>query len=132
MLNLLFKSAAMIMLGIWLKPRWKGILFVFFAIISIWLAQSEYISYLVLIDDFTYAGWSYLAKWLSILITLMVYYFMIEVSIREGAETENPTPSKSESRDEEIMKDQIKENDGFDFLREKKNLKSRSERILDE
>ena len=132
MINFFLKSGFIFFISIWLKPRWKGMLSVFLIIIGISLAQSEYIDYLSLVNDFTYAGWSYLGKWAAILLAVVGYYFFIEVSIKKVAnEKSNPT-SKPRSADKAIAKRSAKRNDGFDFLREKKELKSRSQKILEE
>ena len=135
MLNLLFKSGLIFFISILLKPRLKGICCVFFSILGIWLIQGEYLDYLSLINDFTYAGWTYLAKWSAISFTIVLYYYFVEIPIRNSATGNGKVfiGSKSGGSEEEtkISKSRDEKNDGFDFVREKKELKSRSQRIIE-
>jgi len=135
MLNFFFKSGLIFFISIWLKPRLKGIVCATCVIAGIWLIQGEYLDYLSLINDFTYAGWTYLAKWMAILFTVMLYYYFVEVPIKNAVASNDKgfSASKSGIGEEEttILKSMEKKNDGFYFVREKKELKSRSQRILE-
>ena len=135
MLNLFFKSGLIFFISIWLKSRLKGIVCAICVITIIWLIQGEYLDYLSLIDDFTYAGWTYLAKWLAISFTIVLYYYFVEIPIRNSAAGNGKVfiglKSGGSREETTISKSRDEKNDGFDFVREKKELKSRSQRILE-
>jgi hypothetical protein len=65
----------------------------------------------------------------------MLYYYFVEVPIKNAVASNDKdfSASKSGIGEEEttILKSMKKKNDGFDFVREKKELKSRSQRILE-
>jgi len=136
MLNFFFKSGLIFFISIWLKPRFKGIVCVICVIAGIWLIQSEYLDYLSLINDFTYAGWTYLAKWIASFLIVILYYYFVEVPIKNAAidNDKGSTASRLKIGEEERVIDQsiTEKDDGFNFLRGKKQLKNRSQKILEE
>ncbi|HIF74225.1 MAG TPA: hypothetical protein EYG31_13700 [Porticoccaceae bacterium] len=136
MLNFFFKSGLILFISLWLKPRLKGIVYAICVIAGIWLIQGEYLDYLSLINDFTYAGWTYLAKWMAIVITVVLYYYFVEVPIKNAAASNDKGFSASglDIGEEKRTIDQsmAEKDDGFNFLRKKKQLKNRSQKILEE
>ena len=129
MLNFLFKSGFLVFISIWIRPRIKGLLFTLFIIIVTWLIHREYIAYLQLIGNFTSAGLSYFVKWTVIILTTLSYYYFVETKNNKDA------PRHSVGLDIDIAKKNAiaqKKEDGFDFIRAKKDLKTSSQRILNE
>ena len=128
MLNGLLKTGLFLFLGMWIKPRFKGLISLSVTVILIWILHNEYIAYLTLQEDFSSARMSYLFKWSSITALALVYYLAIErriaTKVGSAQRAENIREHKSDSENREA-------DDGFDFLRAKKTLKSKSDKILE-
>lgn len=127
MLNVLLKSGLLLFIGIWIRPRFKGLISLSAAVLLIWILHDEYIAYLTLQEDFSSARMSYLFKWSSITALALVYYLAIErriaTRLASVQKAENTRENKSDTENSEA-------DDGFDFLRTKRTLKSKSDRIL--
>jgi hypothetical protein len=128
MLNGLLKTGLFLFLGMWIKPRFKGLISLSITVLLIWILHNEYIAYLTLQEDFSSARMSYLFKWSSITALALVYYLAIErriaTKVGSAQRAENTRGHKSDSENSEA-------DDGFDFLRAKKTLKSKSDKILE-
>ena len=128
MLNGLLKSGLFLFLGMWIKPRFKGLMTLFATVLLIWILHNEYIAYLTLQEDFSSAGISYVAKWSSIIALALVYYLAIErriaTKLASAQKAENTQEHKNSTENSEA-------DDGFDFLRTKRKLKSKSDKILE-
>ena len=128
MLNGLLKSGLLLFLGMWIRPRFKGLVSLSAAVLLIWILHNEFIAYLTLQEDFSSARMSYLFKWSSIAALALVYYLAIErriaTKLASAQKAENIREHKSDTKNSEA-------DDGFDFLRTKKTLKSKSDKILE-
>ena len=113
MLNNLLKLSALVITGRFLKPRFKGLLILIVFWLLVRLLHAEYISYL----------------WQAALIKITLYivgfcaYFMI-------VERRILLHSKLEQEEQKNQLLLAGEDDGFNFLRAKKKLSSKSEQLL--
>lgn len=118
--------------SIWLLP--------FIVLCIVWLAHSEFLSFLSAAypDASTAKSWmlgiSYLLKWG---ITLLAFIWILLRSRRQrlakGSVLDTPfgpSRSKGSSIAESKQRTVDIKNDGFDFIREKKRLESRSDKII--
>jgi len=128
MLNGLLKSGLFLFLGMWIKPRFKGLMTLSAAVLLIWILHNEYIAYLILQEDFSSAGISYLAKWTSIIALALVYYLAIERRIASKLASTQRTENTQERNN---GTDNGEADDGFNYLRTKRKLKSKSDKILE-
>ena len=117
------KLGALIALGRFLKPRLKGLiaLLVFWLIVS--FLHGEYESYVELSGNTEYLVTAALAK-----IGLYVLGFVIYVI---SGERRILRRTAKEIEAQQIQERPGGEDDGFDFLRQKKNLQNPAEKLLD-
>ena len=138
MLSSLFRTGVFIFIGFWLKPRWKGIAILCFGISLIWIIHSEFLTYSVIGEGSLSVGWSYVYKWAAILLSVLIYSLFVELPLRAKRAKDKTGYSGSKLKknrgnlQESLGHNFIKKDDGFDFLRTKKDLKSRSQKILAE
>jgi hypothetical protein len=128
MLNQLLKFTLVSSLLLWLKPRWKGLLALCVAVILVHIVHGEYLGYVELSGDRSLLVWSYVFKWIALLAAVLVYLFFVLFGSRrssprsaKGAGSGAPDPLANGPAD-----------DGFDFLRHKKELKSRADVVISE
>ena len=107
----------------WLKPRWVRLAFLVISLVLISYSHSEYIRYVEITADPTSLAFSYQLKYALTLIVLVS--FLISLRFMPSKNT-----SKSESQKLTSRKESVNMDDGFDFLRDKKELDSRSDKIL--
>ena len=138
MLSSLLRTGVFIFIGFWLKPRWKGIAVLCLGILFIWIIHSEFLTYSVIGEGRLSVGWSFVYKWAAILISVLTYSLFVELPLRDKRVRGDMDSSGSmfeRNRDvqgETMGHNSTKKDDGFDFLRKKKHLKSRSQKILSE
>ena len=127
MITQFLKVGFLIASGRFLKPRWKGLLW----IIGIWLVlrfvHAEFISYVALSGDSRYVLHASLLKMLLYALTLGIYVWKVERPLwpKPTALTTPTAPVTS------AMVSLPKGDDGFDFLRDKEKLRTRAEQLLD-
>jgi hypothetical protein len=128
MITQFLKVGFLIASGRFLKPRFKGLLW----ILGIWLVlrfvHAEFVSYVALSGDTRYVLHATLLKTLLYALTLGIYVWKVErplwpkatvLPITPGIATNSPLPAPP------------KADDGFDFLRDKEKLRTRTEQLLD-
>ena len=117
------KIGALIALGRFLKPRLKGllVLVVFWVIIS--FLHDEYESYVELSGNTDYLVTAALAKIALYLIGFALYVLVIERKILKR--------TASQIQAQQIQERPPGEDDGFDFLREKKKLSNQADKLLE-
>jgi len=117
------KIGALIALGRFLKPRVKGllVLVVFWIIIS--FLHDEYESYVELSGNTDYLVTAALAKIALYLIGFALYVLVIERKILKR--------TASQIQAQQIQERPPGEDDGFDFLREKKKLSNQADKLLE-
>lgn len=122
MLNQLIKLGVFVALGIWLKHRGKGLLFLIITLGITWITHNEFLSYLEQSGNNRFLEISYVLKWLIFLLALGIYYLLVERRIRKDPSADRNT---IENPDLHHLK-----GDGFDFLRQKKTLESEMDKTL--
>jgi len=117
------KIGALIALGRFLKPRVKGllVLVVFWIIIS--FLHDEYESYVELSGNTDYLVTAALAKIALYLIGFALYVLIVERKILKRTATQIQA--------QQIQERPPGEDDGFDFLREKKKLSNQADKLLE-
>jgi len=117
------KIGAFIALGRFLKPRLKGllVLVVFWVIIS--FLHDEYESYVELSGNTDYLVTAALAKIALYLIGFALYVLIVERKILKRTATQIQA--------QQIQERPPGEDDGFDFLREKKKLSNQADKLLE-
>jgi hypothetical protein len=107
----------------WLKPRWVRLAFLVISLVLISYSHSEYIRYVEITADPTSLAFSYQLKYALIVIVLVSFSISLKFMPSKNI-------SKSDSKKLTSRKKSVNMNDGFDFLRDKKELDSRSDKIL--
>jgi len=126
MLNQLLKFTLISSLFLWLKPRWRGLLALSALVILVHVLHGEYLGYVALSDDRSMLVWSYVFKWTVLTLGVLSYIFLAlfgskaRTSYARGARKNINAPTETT----------VSVDDGFDFLRQKKQLQSRAEIIL--
>ena len=107
----------------WLKPRWIRLVFLVISLVLISYSHSEYIRYVEITADPTSLAFSYQLKYA---LTVIVFVsFLISLRFMPSKNI-----SKSESKKLTFRTKSVDMDDGFDFLRDKKELTSRADKIL--
>ena len=122
MINQIIKLGIFVTLGVWLKHRGKGLLYLTGLLIITWIAHNEYLGYTQQSGNLAYLEISYVIKWLIFLIGIGCYFFFVERKIKKDPQLDRNTVSHPENAP---LKD-----DGFDFLRKKKVLESELDKTL--
>ena len=107
----------------WLKPRWVRLAFLVISLVLISYSHSEYIRYVEITADPTSLAFSYQLKYSLIVIVLVSFSISLKFMPSKNI-------SKSDSKKLTSRKESVNMDDGFDFLRDKKELDSRSDKIL--
>lgn len=126
MLNQLLRFTLVSSALLWLRPRWRGLLALAVFVVLVHVLHGEYLRYVELSQNQSFLVWSYGIKWLALLIGVSVYILFAFPSsstsdrARKGADKEPPDREPAA----------IAADDGFDFLRRKKSLEGRAEKVL--
>ena len=107
----------------WLKPRWLRLVILIISLILISYSHSEYIRYVEITADPTSLAFSYQLKYALTLIVLVSFLISLRFMPSKAAGAKGKQNSK-------IVTADSAHDDGFDFLRGKKELDSRSDKIL--
>ena len=107
----------------WLKPRWVRLAFLVISLVLISYSHSEYIRYVEITADPTSLAFSYQLKYALIVIVLVSFSISLKFMPSKNI-------SRSDSKKLTSRKKSVNMDDGFDFLRDKKELDSRSDKIL--
>ena len=107
----------------WLKPRWVRLAFLVSSLVLISYSHSEYIRYVEITADPTSLAFSYQLKY-ALTVSVLVS-FLISLKFMPSKNI-----SKSDSKKLTSRKKSVNMDDGFDFLRDTKELDSRSDKIL--
>jgi hypothetical protein len=122
MYNLL-KIGALIAAGRFLKPRFKGLL----VLIAFWLVlrflHGEYLSYVELSGNTEHLVVAALGKITLYVLAFLVYVLMVERKILQRTQQDIEVRTLQERA--------AGEDDGFDFLRQKKKLQDSAEQLLE-
>ena len=121
MLNFIFRSAILLKIYLWIKPKLLSLTILLSTIFIIVYSHSEYISWVEISGRKIFIGYSYLLKNVLIGVSVLVYFFFIrrkKKKILQFNKQENKT-------------DNFQKKETFESLKEKGELKTEYERILD-
>ena len=121
MLNLLFKSAVLLKIYLWIKPKLLSLAILLSTIFIIAYSHSEYISWVEISGRKIFLGYSYLLKNVLIAVSILVYFLFIR---RQKKKTTQFNMSKNKT-------DNFQQKETFETLKEKRKLKTEYERILE-
>lgn len=127
MFNQLLKITLVTTVWFWLKPRWRGLLILSVFVVLVNVLHSEYLNYVEISGDQMFLVWSYIVKWALLGLSFLAYFLFGAV----GVKVKPPVESKTESKSSDSVISGHNKNDGFDFLRNKKHLESRADKILE-
>jgi hypothetical protein len=133
MLNQILKFTLVSSLLLWLKPRWRGLLALVVSVVMIHVVHGEYLGYVELSGNQAWLLWSYALKWLALLFCILVYLYYTFGGVGQllNRDVADDNGQRSTPRAPEVSAgEQSAGDDGFDFLRDKKTLESRAEKIL--
>ena len=117
MLNTILKSAVLLKIYLWIKPRLLGLVILFSAIFIISYSHAEYIAWVEISGKKIFLGYSYILKNILIVLSILIYFFLINRVKKSKSELGVKTDSKN-------LKN-------FEKLKEKGKLKTDYERILE-
>jgi len=123
-LNQLLKFTLVSSALLWLRPRWRGLLALSVFVILVHVLHGEYLGYVELSGNADFLVWSYAVKWLALLAGVTAYFFLAVLGPpRRGNKKEPPPVSTGQQSP-------LPSDDGFDFLRSKKELESRADKVI--
>ena len=126
MLNQLLKFTLVSSALLWLRPRWRGLLVLACAVLLIHVLHSEYLEYVLLSSNDTNLVLSYGIKWAALLVVATTYVAFL----LSGASPSHRRRNEAAAPPEKRRVDTAPADDGFDFLRNKKRLQSRAEKVI--
>lgn len=133
MIHNLLRTGTFIIIALWLRQRWKGLIPTLISVFIIWMIHGEYLDYALHSNNKEYLELSYFLKWGLLTTVGTAYYLFIEKpiirNIKLKSRSNSALSSNKSTKPADIKK--LQEDDGFDFLRKKTRLKSRAEKILD-
>ena len=121
MLNFILKSTLLLKIYFWLKPRLFNLSVLIFTIIIISYAHGEYISWIEISEKKIFLGYSYIAKNILILLSILIYFLF----------TKNMTKNQAKIN-EKFESININRKETFVNLKKKGKLKTEYERILED
>ncbi|MDG2045886.1 MAG: hypothetical protein P8J79_01615 [Halioglobus sp.] len=126
MLNQLLKFTLISSVLLWLKPRWRGLLALSVVVIAIHTFHGEYLDYAERSGDYSFLLWSYIIKWIALTAAVLLYIVCTIAGQNKQMPRVDETRIKKNSRGNAPPS----ADDGFDFLRTKRHLQSRADKIL--
>lgn len=136
MLNQLLRFTLVSSALLWLRPRWRGLLALTASVVLIHILHGEYLGYVELSGNSDFLVLSYVCKWValtvvvSLYVLLAVYGLKSPVRKRGTALPDAYSPAKAEHAETGGAKTGAVRDDGFDFLRAKKTLESRADKVI--
>ena len=127
MLNQLLKFTLVSSVLLWLRPRWRGLLALIVFVLLVHVLHGEYLGYVELSENSDFLVWSYALKWLALTLGVFAYFLLAIVGLGRKEETPPPPASSTDSRPPPTSE---RARDGFDFLREKKDLQGKADKVL--
>ncbi|MAT91486.1 MAG: hypothetical protein CME59_02685 [Halioglobus sp.] len=127
MLNQLLRFTLVSSALLWLRPRWRGLLALVAFVLLVHVLHGEYLGYVELSGNRDFLVWSYLLKWLALVCGVLAYFLLAVMGV--GRARGNMPPEQPAARQEQARPP--RQDDGFDFLRDKKELHSRAQMLLE-
>jgi len=128
MLNQLLKVTLISSFLLWLRPRWRGMLALSLVVILVHVLHAEYLGYVELSGNDALLIVSFVVKW-SVLVVAVTVYLVMTLTRPQGKISAVDSRRKKKFSAGEIDA-ASGEDDGFEFLRKKKRLESRAEKML--
>ncbi len=130
MLNQLLRFTLVSGALLWLRPRWKGLLALIVFVVLVHVLHGEYLGYVELSGNDEFLVWSFVLKWLALVSGVLAYLFL--AVLRTAGGKTSPTDVSKSAESPAAGKPALNpaKNDGFDFLRDKKQLETRAEKLL--
>jgi hypothetical protein len=122
MFSQLMKIGLFVTLGIWLKHRLRGLVYLFAVLLLTWLLHSEYLAYVERSGNTAWLEWSFIGKWLLVFFSIGLYYLVVERRLGKLPQA-GKLKASVDSKEAAV-------GDGFDFLRNKKQLESQADMSL--
>lgn len=126
MFNQLLKITLFTSVWLWLKPRWRGLLAIIVFVLLVNILHREYLDYVSISEDKAMLVWSFVVKWGLIIIGVLLYF----LSAALGGKPAQAKTGKSKVGVEASPQTGTDDDDGFNFLREKKTLENRADKLL--
>lgn len=126
MLNQLLKFTLISSFLLWLKPRWRGLVALCALVVLVHVLHGEYLGYVELSGERSLLVWSYVVKWT--VLTLGIFSYIV-LGLR-GSKAQTSTVKKSRINKSSSRHSTVNVGDGFDFLRHKKHLQNRAEKVI--
>ena len=120
MIDKIFKVGFYLKAYLWIKPRILGLSILIISILAIAHVHSEYISWVEISGKKIFLGYSYIIK--NVLIAFLIFFYFIFLKKKE-------IKSVTQNIAQEPLTD--KQEDAFRSLKEKGDLKTEYQRILD-
>jgi hypothetical protein len=126
MFNQLLKITLFTSVWLWLKPRWRGLLAIIVFVLLVNILHREYLDYVSISEDKAMLVWSFVVKWGLIIIGVLLYF----LSAALGGKPAQAKTGKTKAGVEASPQTRTDDDDGFNFLREKKTLENRADKLL--
>ena len=128
MFNQILKITLFTSAWLWLKPRWRGLLAIIVFVLLVNILHQEYLDYASISEDKAMLAWSFVVKWGLIIIGVLLYF----LSAFFGGKPAPGKAAKPGARAAGQAQGTAGESndDGFNFLREKKTLENRADKLL--
>lgn len=136
MLNQLLRFTLVSSALLWLRPRWRGLLALTASVVLVHILHGEYLGYVELSQDDDYLVWSYVIKWAALIVCVALYVMFAVYGLkapnrkrqtgRAGVASTAGAPLADASTAEAAGPS----DDGFDFLRKKKTLESKADKVI--
>ncbi|MDG2410792.1 MAG: hypothetical protein P8M21_03025 [Halioglobus sp.] len=128
MLNQLLKVTLISSFLLWLRPRWRGMLALALVVALVHVLHAEYLGYVELSGNDALLIWSFVVKW-SVLAVAITVYLAMTLTRQQGKGAPMDSRRKKNAPAGKTVSFRS-EDDGFEFLRKKKRLESRAEKML--
>ncbi len=135
MLNQLLRFTLVSSALLWLRPRWRGLLALTVSVLLIHVLHGEYLGYVELSGDRSFLVWSYVVKWVGLIVAVAIYVLLAVYGMKPGARSRTPAAPVNTKRPVEPAAGKTAsapnaQDDGFDFLRQKKRLENRADKVI--
>ena len=134
MINQLLKLGVLIATGRFLKPRFKGLLWVAAVWLLLWFVHSDYVEYVQLSGDTSFVMKAALIKTGLYALSIALYVLLVErrlwpkpVKMPPSQAAATALPATATATEPLLRPGQ---DDGFDFLRDKRKLRDQAEDLL--
>lgn len=132
MLNQLLRFTLVSSALLWLRPRWRGLLALTGSVLLIHIMHGEYLGYVELSGNGDYLVWSYVIKWVALITSVTLYVTFAIVGLKPQHRKGSPGATVAPAAGKLMSLDApaVPSDDGFDFLRNKKRLESKADKVI--